>query len=52
MNIYNGRKKIIGLFENKTTSPSMYAYDAKSDRVEESEQKFDGSIGEGAKLRR
>ena len=30
----------------------MYAYDAKSDGVEESEQKLDESIGERAKLRR
>ena len=30
----------------------MYAYDAKSDGVEESEQKFDESIGERVKLRR
>ena len=30
----------------------MYAYDAKSDVVEESEQKFHESIGERVKLRR
>ena len=30
----------------------MYAHDAKSDGVEESEQKFDESIGERVKLRR
>ena len=30
----------------------MYAYDAKSDGVEESEQNFDGSIEERVKLRR
>ena len=30
----------------------MYAYDAKSDGVKESEQKFDESIGERVKLRR
>ena len=30
----------------------MYAYDAKSDRSEESEQKFDKSIGERVKLTR
>ena len=30
----------------------MYAYDAKSDVVEESEQKFDESITETVKLRR
>ena len=30
----------------------MYAYDAKSDEVEESEQKFDERIGERVKLRR
>ena len=30
----------------------MYAYDAKSDGVEESEQKFDESIRERAKMRR
>ena len=52
MNLYNSRNKITGLFENKFITPSMYAYDAKSDGVEESEQKFDESIGERAKLRR
>ena len=52
MNLYNSRNKIIGLFENKAISHSMYAYDAKSDRVEESERKFDESIGERVKLRR
>ena len=52
MNLYNSRNKTIGLLENKAISPSMYAYDAKSDEVEESEQKFDESIGERAKLRR
>ena len=46
MNIYNGRNKIIKLFESKDITPSMYAYDAKSDGVEESEHKFDESIGE------
>ena len=30
----------------------MYAYDAKSDRSEESEQKIDESIGERVKLTR
>ena len=30
----------------------MYIYDAKSNRVEEPEQKFDESIGERVKLRR
>ena len=29
----------------------MYAFDAKSDGVEESEQKYDESIGERVKLR-
>ena len=52
MNLYNGRNKIIKLFEGKGISPSMYAYDAKSDGVKESEQEFDKSIGERVKLRR
>ena len=52
MNLYNSRNKIIGLFESKAFSPSMYAYDAKSDGVEESEQTFEESIGERVKLRR
>ena len=52
MNLYNGRNKIIGLFENKAISPSIYVHDAKSDGVEESEQKFDESIEERVKLRR
>ena len=52
MNLYNGRNKIIWLFENKVISLPMYAYDAKSDVVEESEQKFDESITETVKLRR
>ena len=52
MNLYSSRKKIIGLFESKAISPSMYAYDAKSDGVEESEQKFDKSIAERVQLRR
>ena len=52
MNLYNGRNKINKLFESKDITPSMYAYDAKSDGVEESEQKFDESIGERVKLRR
>ena len=38
MNLYKSRNKIIGLFENRAISPSIYAYDAKSDGVEESEQ--------------
>ena len=45
MDLYNSRNKIIGLFENKAISPSMYAYDAKSNEVEESEQTFDKNIG-------
>ena len=52
MNLYNGRNKIIKLSESKDITPSVYAYDAKSDGVEESEQKFDKSIGERVKLRR
>ena len=52
MNLYNGRNKIIKLFESKDITAFMYAYDAKSDGVEESEQKFDKSIGERVKLRR
>ena len=41
MNLYNGRNKIIKLFESKDITSSMYAYDAKSEGVKESEQKFD-----------
>ena len=52
MNLYNGRNKIIKLFESKDITPSRYAYDAKSDGVEESEQKFDKSMGERVKVRR
>ena len=52
MNLYNGRNKIIKLFESKDITHFMYAYDAKSDGVEESEQKFEESIGEIVKLRR
>ena len=52
MNLYNGRNKIIKLFESKDITPSMYAYDTKSDGVEESEQKFNESIEEGVKSRR
>ena len=52
MNLYNGRNKIIKLFESKNITPSMYAYDAKSDGIEKSKQKFDESIGERVKLRR
>ena len=52
MNLYNGRNKIIKLFESKDITSSMYAYDAKSDGVKESKQKFDKSIGERIKLRR
>ena len=52
INLYNGRNKIIELFESKDIAPSMYVYDAKSDGVEESEQKFDEVIGKRVKLRR
>ena len=52
MNLYNGRNKTIKLFESKDITPSMYVYDAKSDGVEESEQKFGESTGERVKLRR
>ena len=52
MNLYNGRNKFIKIFESKDITPSMYAYDAKSDVAEESEQKFDESIGERVKLKR
>ena len=52
MNLCNGRNKIIKLFESKDVIPSMYTYDAKSDAVAESEQKFDKSVGERVKLRR
>ena len=36
MYLYNDRNKIIKLIENKVTSPSMYAYDEKSDGVDKS----------------
>ena len=52
VNLYNGRNKIIKLFKDNAISPSMYAYDAESDAVEESEEGFDKSIGERVKLRR
>ena len=52
MNLYNGKNIIIRLFESKDITPSMYAYDANSERVKESVQKFDKSIGERVKLRR
>ena len=52
MNLNNGRNKTIKLFESQDITPSMYTHDAKSDGVEESEQKFDESIGERVKLRR
>ena len=52
MNLYNGRNKIIKLFESKDINPSIHAYDAKSNGVEESEQKSDESTGERVKLRR
>ena len=52
MNLCNGRNKIIKLFESKDITSSMYAFDAKSDGVEESEQRFDESIGEKLKLKR
>ena len=34
MNLYNGRNKIIKLLKSKDITPSIYAYDAKSDGVE------------------
>ena len=52
MLLYNGINKIIKLFEDKNIRPSNYAYNAKSDGVNESGQKFDESIGETVKLRR
>ena len=52
MNLYNGRNKFIKIFESKDITPSMYAYDAKPDVAEESEQKFDESIEERVKLKR
>ena len=52
MNLYSDRNKIIKLFESKDITPSMYTYDAKSDGVEESEQKFDESVGEKINVRR
>ena len=52
MNLYNGRNKIIKLFKDKDVNLSNYAYNAKSDGVEESEPKFYESIGQRVKLRR
>ena len=57
MNLYNGRNKIIKLFESEDITPSMYAYDAKSepeiyDGVKRSEQKSVESIGARVKLRK
>ena len=57
MNLYNGRNKINEISKGKDITPSMYAYNAKSepkeyDGVEESEQKFDESIGKKVKLGR
>ena len=56
MKLCNSRNKIIKLFEDKNIMLSTHAYDAKSeprecDGVNESEQKFDESIGERVKLR-
>ena len=56
MQLYNYRNKIVRLLENKDIRPSMYAHNAiskpkKYDGVETSEQKFDESIGERARLR-
>ena len=50
INLYNGRNKIIKFFESKDITPSMYAYDAKSDGVERVKlrrQKADDKTGEG-----
>ena len=44
MNLHNGRNRIIKLFESKDITPSMHAYDAKSDGVEESEHNIDESV--------
>ena len=52
MNLYNCRNKIIKLFESKDITPSVNAYDVKSDGVEESEQKLHEIIGERVKLRK
>ena len=52
MNLYNDRNKTIKLFESKDIATPMCAYDAKSDGLEESEQKFDESIGERVKVSR
>ena len=49
MQLYNYKNKIIRLFENKDIRPSMYAHNAESDGVEESEQKLGKSIGERVK---
>ena len=47
MNLYNDRSEVIKV--SKDFTPSMYAYDAKSERVEESEHR---GIEERVKLRR
>ena len=57
MNLCNGRNKIIKSFEDKNIIRSNYVLHAKFeperyDGVEESEPKFDESIGERVKLRR
>ena len=52
MQLYNYRNKIIRLFENKHIKLSIYAHNTESDGVEESEQKFDESIGEKVKSKR
>ena len=57
MNLYNGRNKIIKLFESEDITPSMYAYDAKSEPeiyagVKRSEQKSVENIGGRVKLRK
>ena len=50
MNLYNGRNKIIKLFESKDITLYMHAYDTKSDGGKESEQKFEKGIEERVKL--
>ena len=57
MNLFNGRNKIIRLFEGKNIVSSNYALDAKSepekyDGVKKSEQISVENIGERVKLRK
>ena len=41
MKLYDGRNKIIKLFEKNNTVPSDFPYNAKTDKLEESEQELE-----------